>query len=182
MLPYYLDLNKRIISDELSNTLLEIANRHIDDFIEYKGQNNGELDGNSSLSSFRRPDLFNHFEILKIKKSCILKFYPVFIMHKPNTVVKRHKDDPNHRNSVIITPLFPKANYVPTRFWEEDKNEPVAICRFENFNSALLNTQMQHDLENIDSYRINLQFCFDESFDVVADLYLTGKLFKKQVL
>ena len=179
MLPYYFNLNKRLISDELSETLLEIAKKHIDDFTDYKGQQNGLKDGNSYIAPFRHADLFNHSEIEELKKVCTLNFFPIFMMHRHTTKVDIHIDDPNSRNCVIITPLFPKVNYVPTRFWEKGKTEPVAICHFDNFNSTLVNTQIYHDLENIDSYRFNLQFCFNESMEKVAHLYETGQLFKK---
>ena len=179
MLPYYLNLNKRFISDELSETLLEIAKQHIDQFRDYTGQSNGLKDGTSYISPFRHADLFNHSEIEELKKSSTLNFFPIFMMQKPNTKVKIHADDPNGRNCVIITPLFPKENYVPTRFWEKGKTEPVAVCHFDNFNSTLVNTQRYHDLINIDSYRINLQFCFTESMEEVTHLYQTGQLFKK---
>ena len=181
MLPYYLNLNKRLISDELSETLLEIAKNHINDFTDYKGQATGIADGNSYIAPFRHASLFNHNEIQEFKNSCILKFFPVFMMHRPNVKVDIHADDPNGRNCVIITPLFPKTNYVPTRFWEKDKTEPVAICHFDNFNSTLVNTQIHHDLENIDSYRFNLQFCFTEPMEEVAHLYQTGQLFKNKL-
>ena len=179
MLPYYLNLNKRLISDELTETLSEIAKNHIDDFIDYKSQVTGKKDGNSFLSAFRHADLFNYSEIEELKNSCTLKFFPLFIMHRPSTTVDIHVDDPNGRNCVIITPLFPKENYAPTRFWEKkDKTEPVAVCNFDNFNSTLVNTQQYHDLKNFDSYRINLQFCFTEPMEEVAHLYETGQLFK----
>jgi hypothetical protein len=180
MLPYYLNLNKRLISDELSETLLEIAQQHIDDFTDYKGQLTGLKDGNSYIASFRHPELFNHSEIEDLKKSCTLDFFPACMMHRPNTKVDIHSDDPNGRNCVIITPLFPKVNYVPTRFWSNTNSKPtlVAVCDFSDFNSVLVNTQIHHDLENIDSYRFNLQFCFSEPMEMVAQLYQTGKLFK----
>jgi hypothetical protein len=181
MLPYYLNLNKRLISDKLSETLLGIVKHHIDDFADYKSQSTGKPDGNAYiayLAPFIHPDLFLHSEINELKKSCALNFSPTFMMHRPNTKVDIHSDDPNGRNCVIITPLFPKVNYVPTRFWEKDKTEPVAVCDFSDFNSALVNTQINHDLKNIDSYRFNLQFCFNEPMKIVADLYQTGKLFK----
>ena len=178
MLPYYLNLNKRLISNELSETLLEIAKNHIDNFINYRGQLTGRKDGNSFLSPFGNANFFNHSEIEELKNSCMLKFFPLFMMHRPNTKVDIHIDDPNNRNCVIITPLFPKINYVPTRFWKKNKTELVAVCNFDNFNSTLVNTQISHDLENIDSYRFNLQFCFKESMEEVAHLYETGQLFK----
>ena len=178
MLPYYLNLNKRLVSDKLSETLLEIAKIHIDEFRDYKGQESGTTDGTSYIAPFRHSELFNHSEIEELKKSSTLNFFPIFMMQRPNTVVKIHADDPNGRNCVIITPLFPKVNYVPTRFWEKDKTEPIAVCHFDNFNSTLVNTQIHHDLKNIDSYRINLQFCFTEPMEEVAHLYETGQLFK----
>jgi len=179
MLPYYLNLNKRLISDTLSETLLEIANTHIDEFRDYTGQQSGQPDGTSYISPFRHADLFNHLEIEELKKTSTLNFFPIFMMQRPNTTVKIHADDPNGRNCVIITPLFPKVNYVPTRFWEKGNNQPVAVCHFDNFNSTLVNTQKYHDLVNIDSYRINLQFCFNEPIEMVAHLYETGQLFIK---
>ena len=178
MLPYYLNLNKRLISDELSEILSETAKNHIDEFRDYKSQNFGVTDGNSYIAGPRHAEFFNHNEIKELKKVCTLNFFPIFMMQKPNTVVKIHADDPNGRNCVIITPLFPKVNYVPTYFWEKDKTEPVAVCHFDNFNSTLVNTQILHNLENIDSYRINLQFCFTEPMEEVAQLYETGQLFK----
>ena len=178
MLPYYLNLNKRLISDELSETLLEIAKNHIYEFRDYTGQSTGSTDGTSYISPFRHANLFNHSEIEELKKVCTLNFFPIFMMQKPNTVVKIHADDPNGRNCVIITPLFPKVNYVSTRFWGENKTDLLSVCHFDNFNSTLINTQIIHDLENIDSYRFNLQFCFNESMEKVAHLYETGQLFK----
>jgi hypothetical protein len=181
MLPYYLNLNKRLISDKLSETLLEIAKNHIDEFTDYKGHRTGLPDGTSYIAPFRHADLFNHSEIEELKKSSTLDFFPVFMMQRPNTTVTIHADDPNGRNCVIITPLFPRENYVPTLFWEKGKTEPVAVCYFDNFNSALLNTQKYHNLKNIDSYRINLQLCFAEPMEKVAHLYETGQLFKNSI-
>ena len=178
MLPYYLNLNKRLISDELSETLLEIAKVHIDEFRDYKGQANGLTDGTSYIAGPRHAEFFNHNEIKELKNSCTLKFFPLLMMHRPNTKVHPHIDDPNNRNCVIITPLFPKVNYVSTRFWGENKTDLLSVCHFDNFNSTLINTQIIHDLENIDSYRFNLQFCFNESMEKVAHLYETGQLFK----
>ena len=67
MLPYYLNLNKRLISNELSETLLEIAKNHIDNFINYRGQLTGRKDGNSFLSPFGNANFFNHSEIEELK-------------------------------------------------------------------------------------------------------------------
>jgi hypothetical protein len=179
MLPYYLNLNKRLISDDLSQSLIKIAKHHIDDFTDYKSQETGLKDGNSYIAPFSHSELFNHSEIKELTNSCMLKFFTIFMMHRPNTIVDIHVDDPNGRNCVIITPLFPKVNYVPTRFWGKNKTDLLSVCHFDNFNSTLVNTQIYHDLENIDSYRFNLQFCFTEPIEEVAHLYETGQLFKK---
>jgi len=183
MLPfYYLNLNKRLISDALSETLLEIVHQHINDFIDYKGQEGGKKDVNSFISLFRHADLFKHNEIEELKKFCTLNFFLTFVMHRPNTIVDIHIDDTNGINCVIITPLFPNVNYVPTYFWERGKIEPVAVCHFDNFNSTSVNTQHYHNLENNDTYRFNLQFCFTEPMEVVAALYQKGELFKNTLV
>ena len=178
MSQYFLNLNKRLISDELSNTLLEIANRKLESFIDYHGQLTNEWDGNSYLYV---DEISNNPDIVRIKNSCSLYFFTVIMMHKPNVTVKKHVDDPNNRNCLIITPLAPKENYAPTRFWEKGNPNPVAVCDFSDFNSALVNTQMIHDLENCESYRFNLQFCFNEPYQVVKELYEKGELFKNTV-
>lgn len=175
MYPYFLNLNKRIITDELANYMLEIANSKLDSFVDYRGQETNTLDGNSYLYT---EEITNNPEILQLKDSCNLYFFALVMMHRPNVTVVKHIDDPNHRNCLIITPLEPKENYASTRFWEKGNPNPVANCTFPNFNSALVNTQKIHDLENTNTYRFNLQFCFNEPFEVVSDLYIKGKLFK----
>jgi len=175
MLPYFLNLNERIIDDETCSLLLEIANKNIESFKVYRGKINGELDGNASYSS---EEVASISKIQNLKKSCKLDFYPLIMMHRPNIIVKKHKDDPNKRNCVMVTPLSPKENYAPTAFFKcHYAEDSVAICEFLNFNSVFLNTQQIHSLKNYDDYRFNLQFCFNESFEIVTDLYQKGQLF-----
>ena len=174
MLPYFLNLNKRIIDDELCLVLLDIANKNIKAFQDYRDQRDNEIDGNSFYYS---KDLSSIPKIQDLKKSCKLNFYSVLLMHRPNIVVKKHKDDPNKRNCVLATPLTPKENYASTLFWSRESKDPVAVCDFPNFNSVFLNTQKIHSLKNYNVYRFNLQFCFDEPFEVVTDLYQNGQLF-----
>ena len=175
MLPYFLNLNKRFISDDLAKTILTLAEKNKKHFIHYRMQSTGLPDGNAYLT-LRAP--FTIPGIEKIKSSCSLELLPLVMMHVPNVVVDKHIDDPNKRNCLLITPLSPKENYVPVHFWEEDGLEPAATCEFEKFNSAIINTQVLHELTNGNEYRFNLQFCFNESFDEVIDLYQKGILFK----
>jgi hypothetical protein len=174
MLPYFLNLNERIINDEACLMLLEIANTNIESFLDYRGRLNNEFDGNSTYSL--RNTLIP--KIQELKNSCKLNFHSTLFMHRPNIIVKKHRDDPNKRNCVLVTPLAPKENYAHTNFFQNfNDEEPVATCDFSNFNSVFLNTRQFHSLKNYDVYRFNVQFCFNESFEVVTDLYQKGQLF-----
>jgi hypothetical protein len=175
MSPYFLNLNERIVDDELSLILLDIANKNVESFRDYRGGMNNDYDGNSTFSL---KNITPIPKIQELKNSCILNFYPILFMHRPNIIVKKHRDDPNKRNCVLVTPLAPKENYAPTNFFQNfNDEEPVATCDFSNFNSVFLNTQQIHYLKNYDVYRFNVQFCFNESFEVVTDLYQKGQLF-----
>jgi len=175
MLPYFFNLNKRIIDDETCLELLDITYENIKAFQDYRDQRDDKIDGNSFYYS---KNVTSVPKIQDLKKSCKLNFYPVLLMHKPNIIVKKHKDDPNKRNCVLSTPLTPKENYAHTLFWSSrESKDPVAVCDFSNFNSVFLNTQELHSIKNYNVYRVNLQFCFDEPFEVVTDLYQNGQLF-----
>ena len=175
MKPYYLNLNKRLISDSFSTKLVEIAESNINSFESYVSKVYNEPDGIEYLNNNK---IAYYPEIAKLKKICRLDFSPVLIMQKPNTVIRPHVDDGNKRSSLLITPLMPRINYVPTLFWDRNTKTHVATCEFPNFNTALINTKELHGLTNINVHRINLQFCFNESFETVANLYETGELFK----
>ena len=178
MSPYFLNLNERIINDETCLMLLEIANKNIESFRDYRFGIHNELDGNSSYS-LRNISIP---KIQELKNSCKLGFYPILIMHRPSIAVKKHIDDPNKRNCVLATPLSPKENYAPTNFFRNfNDEEPIATCDFSNFNSVFLNTQHIHSLKNYNVYRFNFQLCFDEPFEIVTELHQKGQLFDKDI-
>ncbi len=179
MIPYFFETANRIISQDLSEKLIEISFNNLEKFISYKSKlTPGLVDGNNFLYG---PLLDSLDEIKKITNSCSLSCFPMIIMHKPMVKVIKHRDDPNKRNTVLSTPLFPNKEYVSTNFWEKDQNGVAtllaAVCVFTNNNSVFLNTNKIHNLENNDNYRLNLQFCFDEPFEHVTELYKENKLF-----
>lgn len=173
MIPYYFDLGRRIISDEISSTLIDLFHAYREDFVQYKTHSGRVHDGNNFI---RGHHLKNNLKIQDLIDSVLLPCYPVLMMHQPNTEISRHVDDPNKRNSIIITPLLPESGFPPTRFYQNDSL--IAECNFEKNNSYLVNTQVYHDLKTNDEYRLNFQLSFNESFDKVLDLFLKNQLFK----
>lgn len=174
MSPYFYKLSYSILSDTLKEKIISLSKENLKDFVSYKGQRTGIEDGNNFYFGKL---LNNELEIKNIVDSCTLTCFPIIMLHYPNTKVIRHVDNPNKRNCVLITPVFPKEDYTPTWFWNpigefdtwEDQNlKPVSTCNFENQNSVLLNTQQPHSLTSNDSFRINFQLCFENSF---ADVY-----------
>jgi hypothetical protein len=173
MLPYFYNLGKRLINDETTNHLISLATQRKDEFFAYNGTAGKDKfeDGNSILAKH----LYDVPGVKRLLQSCKLKCYPILMMHKPNVKVYRHIDDPNARNTLLITPLQPLTNYPPTFFYES--NNLVATCNFDNNNSFLFNTQKQHDLVNYDQIRLNLQLCFIEKFDIIHDRLINHTLF-----
>jgi hypothetical protein len=111
-------------------------------------------------------------------KESSLECFPMIVLHKPNTKVVKHTDDPYKRNTVIITPIHPAIEYPPTYFWNEDKI--VDTCYFSKGSSIFFNTQHTHSLNNdSNEYRFNLQICFDEDFETVLKLYQNSMLLKE---
>jgi hypothetical protein len=185
MNPYYYDIEEDIFSEDLKQYVIKNSLANTDKFIAYAGALNKLIDGNNFYFGNM---ISQHPEIIKVVNSCTLKCYPVVLLHKPNAKILKHVDDPNKRNCVLITPLYPNENYTPTWFWKKEggfldwqKNELelMATCSFPNMKPAFLNTQQVHSLETSDSYRINLQLCFDDPFEAVVSKYIAGELFKK---
>jgi hypothetical protein len=111
MFPYFHKFNKRIISDELSQKLIEYFYDNENDFISLP-------DGNWYLA---RQEIKEFKEVSELIKSCNGACYGVvFIMQLPNTVVPRHVDGPSFRRSVLATPLLPYTNYPSTHFYENE--------------------------------------------------------------
>jgi hypothetical protein len=178
MKPYFYDLQSSLFSDDLLYKVDTLAKDRLAEFRGYKSIYTNELDGNNF---YRNDELNNIDEIKAILERCSVQCFPLIMLHKPHTKVIRHRDDPNRRNCVIITPISPINNYTPTYFWEnKDDTKPIAICNFEKGLSVLVNTQRLHSLVNdTDQYRINLQLCFDADFETILQLYQTDSLFKE---
>lgn len=175
MLPYFLHLDKELITEETKQKLLDLSLSNVSNFISYKTQKNNVDDGNHVL----KPSYYDNLsEVKTLLESCALKCFPIGMMHKPHSDVPKHTDDPNKRNTIIIIPLQPKENFPPTFFWANEHDEvPVATCDFGP-HGAIFNTQIFHSLVAGPDIRVNFQLCFDEPFDFVADLYKQGRLFR----
>ncbi len=188
MKPYFYKLNKHLIGDEAKAQLIDLAFKNIEQFNAYVGKATGQKDGNCYYTGalFRECE-----ELVSLVARCSIFCYPLFMLHHPYTKVPKHMDDKNHRNCILVTPLFPQENYAPTRFWEtlrnfeeQQKQESslLAVCDFSDTMPVLLNTQVVHDLETKEGFRLNLQLCFNEPFEVVAELIEQDRLFKAPVV
>jgi hypothetical protein len=175
---YYHKLDKKLLTAETENLIVEKAMENPSEFFAYKGQISGKEDGNYI---FVRGFLRELESVQKLMKSCTVECYPLVMRHFPNTPVPIHIDNPNGRNCVIISPLIPKVNYVPTHFWESfDSTVPIATADFSDGMPALINTQRLHSLTNNNNLRMNFQLCFTDTFSVIQDLILEGKLFSQK--
>lgn len=89
------------------------------------------------------------------------------VTHAPGEACLPHVDSYKqeiNRHCTIIFPLTPqKENYAPTLI------NPGAIA-VPYSDSYLLNTDVEHYVENNEHWRINLQLWFTETFDEIAEL------------
>jgi len=173
MLPYYVKMDKRLISDSLSDNLVKFALENVDKFTDHVTDQDSK-DGNSYYTS---NELHKIPEIKQLLDSCSIKFYVILYMHKPNVKVVKHKDNPKYRKANLIHPLHPTTEYASTVFWEDSIN-PVCECDSTDRLPVFLNLDKYHGLQNNNNIRLNLQFSFQESFETVVELYQQGKLFK----
>jgi hypothetical protein len=176
MLPYFYNLNKKIISKELIDKIRQTVFDNVDKFTAFSHRPN-EYDGNNYITGETLYSLIP--EVLDLKKSFNLNTWAMLVMHKPNTEVIKHKDKKVGRDTVLMMPIHPITNYSSTNFWNQDKDNLITVCEFTDNNSVFFNTQEIHSLHNNnDEYRINLQMCFEEDIQTVVDMYEAGKLFK----
>ena len=168
MLPYFYKLNKRIISDSLSQKLIEYF---------YDNENNFSSipDGNWYLLS---EEVKEFKEVSELIKSCSIRCNVVLLKHLPNTQITRHVDGGWYRRSVLATPLLPYKDYPSTYFYENEYDDAVTAIDFTDRNSVLFNTNKYHDLKVNDLVRVNFQMVFSETFENVYNLILEDKLFK----
>lgn len=175
MIPYFYNLKTQLLTTTEKAQVIDVAVKHRDEFISYVSKN-GTTDGNQL---WRGDDLYNLPCVSKLVSSCALVCVPVIIRHAPNSVVIKHVDDPNKRNTVLSIPLSPTVGYAPTGFFKKmEDTVPASISRFENMDACLLNTQEIHGLINRSSEdRLNLQLMFNDSFYTVVQLIVSGQLF-----
>lgn len=175
---YYHKLDKKLLTTEAENQIVKIAIDNPDDFVPYKSQRTENLDNNWYLV---RGPLRSVIQLQDLMQSCVLKCYPLIMRHFPNVKVPIHKDDPNARNCVLINPIMPTTDYVPTNFYTDfNENSKVESVDFNDGLPALVNTQALHSLYNNNNLRINLQLCFRESFETVQNLLIEDKLFSQK--
>lgn len=174
---YFYKLDFKLLDEETETSLIQIAKDRAEEFFQYAGHNTKKPDGNYY---FIRGPLRELMGIQKWVRSCVIDCYPLIMRHFPNIEVPRHIDNPNGRNCIIISPLLPTDDYVPTHFYESiDSEVPAATIDFRDRMPVLLDTQKVHGLKNNDNLRMNFQLCFTESYSTVKSLLEEGKLFKK---
>lgn len=174
MAPYYHDLGRRLISAELTATLTDLARQCRREFVEYKTAAGGRSDGNNFLAGARLAALPAVEDLVSaMTRPC----QPVLMLHPAGTVVMRHVDDANGRNSVLITPLWPVEDFPPTRFYVE--SALAAECHYPSGNTCLINTQICHDVAVSDKPRLNFQLGFNEPFEKILGLLQEDRLVKR---
>ena len=132
MTPYFYNIEKQLFSSELLNELESFVLSKLDSFLSYQ-LGNGKTDGNNY---YYAEDLKAIPEIKSFIKNCHLECFPMIVLHKPNGKVIKHVDDPNKRNTVIITPIHPAVGYASTKFWQDENC--VAVCEFNIGSSTFL--------------------------------------------
>jgi len=175
---YFYKIDSLVFGDDLADKIANLTISNSKSFRAYHSHLEGKLDNNWFLT---RGIWLDIPEVRELINSCVLKCYPLVLRHFPNVQVPIHKDDPNGRNTVLIFPIRPKTDYVPTLFYEyvdSDISSPIATCDFSDGVPALVNTQCFHGLTNNDNLRINFQLCFNEPFEQVRDLAINKQLFK----
>ena len=173
MVPYFFKFDNKLLTSTEEDKITEIGIKNLNNFIQYKGKSSNNYDGNCLY--FKTLMLYSEIRNLVSKFSIPCR--PMIVMHHPGVEVIKHTDDlGHHRHCVLINPLLPKKDYVPTLFWENET--VIATCEFTDSLPALINTQAFHSLQNNNNLRLNFQLCFDIDFSEVLDLHREGKLLK----
>jgi len=171
MLPYFINLNNRLISDDETNDIRDFAFTHIDKFI------NHNYDGNYNFSTISM--LKNNIPAIgELERRFKIRTKLALLCHLPKTEVIKHIDSSFSRNTVLMIPINPLGNYPPGYFWNTlEDTDPISICDFANNSAILFNTRKIHSVINdSDKHRLNLQFSFYEDIETVYKLYSNGDL------
>ena len=174
MLPYFINLNNRLISNDETNEIRDFAFTHFDKFM------NQSFDGNYNFSSMSI--LKNNIPAIdKLERRFKIRSRLALLCHLPRTEVIKHVDSSFSRNTVLMIPINPLDNYPPGYFWNTlEDTDPISICDFANNSAVLFNTQKIHSVINdSDEYRLNLQFSFYEDIETVYKLYSSNELLEE---
>jgi len=179
MLLYCYPLSHNIITLDEVESIQLMSQKNESKFIDYVSQY-GHRDNNKFLTPFKFHSFYHELPFIKkLVSGCSLKTFPVIMKHTAGSTVRRHIDDHKDRRTLLSIPICPEVNYPPTYFWETMESiEPIAIATFDTMLPCLFNTTLIHGLTNThESDRINLQFCFSEPIELVAELFNSKKLF-----
>ena len=174
--PYYYNIPNNIFSVEFKKYIQKFSMDNLDNFTTHRNRKNIP-DGNRYYYSeiFKR-----HLEVQYLMQCSTIPFYMIIMLHNPNTTVVKHVDGQSRRSAVIMEPVCPIENYPPTWFWGGEQWETLqATADFSDMKPKLVNTQQPHNLETHDTYRINVQLCFSEPYEVVKELLENNILFNK---
>jgi hypothetical protein len=175
MEPYFYNLENHLFSIDERKVIETTFRDNIQKFTAYIDFR-GDIDDNNIL---KHRELSSNKSISRILSSLNIRPRSIIgLMHKPNTILKRHIDDTRH--GVIICPIYPlPGHYTSTDFYKlYSDNNYTCSCIFPDNIPAIINTQEIHSVNNINDYRFNLQFCFNEDFSYLVQQYKQGKLFK----
>lgn len=148
MLPYWISMPNIVTAQEVAE--LEQMVSDTNDFCAYPTKG-GAYDGN--LCWDMDIDKFNRFE---------LNSYTMFVHQPAHTHVIPHVDNDRwNRNTVLLVPLFWHGEYAPCEF-----TDGVTVT---HETPVLMNTQLEHRVNNNAYDRYNFQICFAEPIEEVHE-------------
>lgn len=172
---FFHKLECKILSENQEYEIEKFSFLHLDKFIAYRSKASSLQDGNYFLTGqILYSNQAIRDTILKIKIPCT----PAILMHKPNTKVFRHIDEPKNRSCSIINPIYPKENFTPTVFYKSLNDTVGYNCNFTDRMPSLINTREFHELETGSDYRINFQLSFSQDFATILGMIKDNTLFK----
>jgi len=149
MLPYWTSMPNLISSEEIRE-LENMVLSNKDSFISYPTKN-GNYDGN--LCWDNDIEKYNRYP---------LNSYTMFVHQPKNVKVIPHVDnDKWGRNTVLLVPLFWHKNYANCYYTDGPTVHHESVI--------LMNTQLEHYINNNEFDRYNFQICFAEPIEEVYE-------------
>lgn len=146
MLPYWISVPDILGTNEVKELEQLVLEKEQFQSYETKG---GAYDGN--LCWDMNIDKFNRFD---------LDTYTMFVHQPPNVDVIPHVDNNRwRRNTVLLVPLFWHKDYATCEYTD---GPVVTHC-----TQVLMNTQLEHRVNNNEHARYNFQICFAEPIEEV---------------